>query len=66
MSGRSAGMALLGIIAFGGLGLSGYMFLKYEFLSPITPTQDSGLILVGLWDDLSRNTDYTPWDSTGT
>ncbi|KKL96217.1 hypothetical protein LCGC14_1846690 [marine sediment metagenome] len=66
MSGRSAGMALLGIIAFGGLGLSGYMFLKYEFLSPMTPTQDSGLILVGLWDDLSRNTDYTPWDSTGT
>ncbi len=66
MSGRSAGVILLGIIAFGGLGLSGYLFLKYEFLSPITPTPDSGLVLVGLWEDLARNTNYAPWDLTGT
>jgi len=62
MSCRSAGTVLLGIIALVGLGLSGYMFLKYEFLSPITPTKDSGLILVGFWDDLDENTDYTPWN----
>ncbi len=61
MSGRSGGMILLGIIALAGLGLSGYMFLKYEFLSP---TKDSGLILVGLWDNLNENLDYTPHDST--
>jgi hypothetical protein len=66
MSGRSAGVILLGLIAIGGLGLSGYLFLKYEFLSPLTPTQDSGLVLVGMWDDLARNTDYAPWDLTGT
>ena len=61
MSSRSGGMILLGIIALAGLGLSGYMFLKYEFLSP---TNDSGLILVGLWDNLNENLDYTPYDST--
>ncbi len=59
-------MVLLGIIALAGFGLSGYMFLKYEFLSPVSPTKDSGLILVGLWNDLSKNTDFTPsnlnWD----
>ncbi len=62
MSGRSAGMVLLGIIAITGLGLSGYMFLKYEFLSPTN--KNSGLLLVGLWDNLNENTDYTPHDST--
>ncbi|HUW89067.1 MAG TPA: hypothetical protein VMV43_00960 [Candidatus Nanopelagicaceae bacterium] len=60
MSVRSAGMILLGIVALAGLGLSGYMFVKYEFLSPITPTKDSGLTLVGLWDDLNQNTNYAP------
>ncbi len=63
MSGRSAGMVLLGIIAIAGIGLSGYMFLKYEFLSPISFAKDSGLILVGLWDNLDENTDYAPYDS---
>ncbi len=63
MSGRSVSMVLLGIIAIGGLSLSGYMFMRYEFLSPITPTNDSGLILVGLWNNLNMNLDYTPYDS---
>ena len=57
-------MVLLGIIALAGLGLSGYMFVKDEFLSPTTPTKDSGLILVGLWDDLDYNADYAPWNTT--
>jgi len=64
MSSRSTGTVLLGIIALAGIGLSGYMFVKYEFLSPITPTKDSGLILVGLWDDLYSNADYAPWNTT--
>ena len=62
MSGRSAGMVLLGIIALAGVGMSGYMLLKYEFISPSTPSGDSGLILVGLWDDLDTSMDYPPWD----
>ena len=63
MSGRSASMVLLGIVAFAGLGLSGYLFLKYETLSPQTPTNDSGLILVGLWNNINMNLDYPPYDS---
>lgn len=63
MSGRSASMVLLGIIALAGLGLSGYLFLKYESLSPLTPTNDSGLILVGLWNNINMNLDYPPYDS---
>ncbi|MHA1978814.1 MAG: hypothetical protein ACW98I_18070 [Candidatus Hodarchaeales archaeon] len=27
------------------------------------PTKDSGLILVGLWDDLDENKDYAPWNA---
>lgn len=64
MSGRSAGMVLLGIIALAGVGMSGYMLLKYEFINPSTPSEDSGLILVGLWGDLDRSMDYPPWDET--
>jgi hypothetical protein len=48
MSGRRAGMVLLGTIALAGVGMSGYLLLKYEFMSPNTPSADSGLILVGL------------------
>ena len=62
MSSRSAGMVLLGIIALAGVGMSGYMLLKYEFISPNTPSADSGLILVGLWDDLDTSMVYPPWD----
>jgi len=62
MSGRRAGMVLLGTIALAGVGMSGYLLLKYEFMSPNTPSADSGLILVGLWDDLDTNMDYPPWN----
>lgn len=65
MSGRSAGMVLLGIIALTGVFMSGYLLLKYEFISPSTPSADSGLILVGLWDDLDTNMNYPPWDDGG-
>ena len=64
MSGRRAGMVLLGTIALAGVGMSGYLLLKYEFMSPNTPSADSWLILVGLWDDLETNMDYPPWDET--
>ena len=59
MSERSTGVIILGILAIAGLGLSGYMFAKYEFLSPVT---DNGSILVGSWEDLYRNMDYAPYD----
>jgi len=59
MSERKGAMVLLGIITIAALGLSGYMFVKNEiFAAPGTTTQDSGLILVELWDDLAKNKEY--------
>jgi len=66
MSERKGGIILIGIIAFAALGFSGYMFVKNEFIDIPGPTSpDSGLTLVGLWDDFSKNTEYPP-DSTDT
>jgi len=62
MSERKGAMVLLGIITIAALGLSGYMFIKNEIIAaPGTTTQDSGLILVGLWDDLAKNKEYAPY-----
>ena len=61
MSDRSTGTIVLGIIAIAGLGLSGFMFIKDNILFPAS---DTGLVLVGLWDDLESNRDYAP-DNTG-
>ena len=62
MSERKGGMLLLGIIAIAALGLSGYMFVKNEiFTTPGTTTPENGLILVGLWDDFTKNKEYAPY-----
>ena len=64
MSERKGGMILLGIIAFAALGVSGYMFIDDQFLSVDPPDPpDNGLILVGLWDDLATNKDYSPYNT---
>ena len=66
MSERKGGIILIGIIALAALGFSGYMFLKDEFIDIPGPTSpDTGLTLVGLWDDFSRNQEYLP-DTTNT
>jgi len=54
MSDKSIGTILLGIIAIAGLGLSGLIFIKDNILFPAS---DTGLVLVGLWDDFEENTD---------
>jgi len=67
MGERKGAMVLLGIITIAALGLSGYMFVKNEILStPGATSPDSGLTLVGLWDDLAKNKDYPPYDSDDT
>jgi hypothetical protein len=63
MSDRSIGTIILGIIAIAGLGLSGFMFIKDNILFPVS---DTGLVLVGLWDDLDRNTDYASYNTNST
>ena len=55
MSDRNTGTIILGIIAIAGLGLSGFMFIRDTLSSP---SKDTGLVLVGLWDDLDRNMGY--------
>ena len=55
MSDRSTGSILIGIIAVAALGLSGFMFVKNEIFFP---TSDTGLMLVGIWEDLEYNTGY--------
>lgn len=59
MSNRSFGVIVVGILAVIGVGLSGYMFIKNEMLFP---RFGSNLTLVGLWEDLDRNTDYPPYE----
>ena len=65
MSERKGATILLGIIAISALGFSGYMFVDDLFFSSSTPdsTPDSGLILVGVWDNLVENKEYAPYDS---
>ena len=61
MSERKGAIILIGIIAIGALGFSGYMFVTNElFVTPEATPPDSGLILVGLWEDFSKNTEYAP------
>lgn len=60
MSERKGAIILLWIIAVGSLGFSGYMFVKNEVFSAPEGT-DSGLTLVGLWDDLATNKEYAPY-----
>ena len=63
MSERKVGIILIGIIAIGALGFSGYMFFKNEIFAtpPGDAPPDSGLTLVGLWEDLVKNKEYTPY-----
>ena len=57
MSDKSTGTILLGIIAIAGLGLSGFMFVKNEI---VFPSSDTGLLLVGAWNDLDYNIAHAP------
>ena len=57
MSDKSTGTIILGIIAIAGLGLSGFMFVKYEI---VFPSSDTGLLLVGVWNDLDYNVAHAP------
>ncbi|MHA1878504.1 MAG: hypothetical protein ACTSUC_18840 [Promethearchaeota archaeon] len=59
MSERKGATFLLGIIAISALGLSGYMLVDNLVFSTTTP--DSGLTLVGLWDDLTKNKEFAPF-----
>jgi len=61
MSDRKGSIVLLFIIAIGALGFSGYLAFDKFFLTP-EPT-DEGLILVGLWNNLVKNTDFAPWNN---
>ena len=60
MSERKSAIILLWIVAVGSLGFSGYTFVKNEFFSTPGGT-DSGLTLVGLWDDLAKNKEFAPF-----
>ncbi len=62
MSERKGAIILLWIIAFGSIGLSGYMFVKNEVFSAPGDT-DSGLTLMGLWDDLAKNKEFAPYNT---
>jgi hypothetical protein len=63
MSERKGATVLLAIIAIAALGFSGYLFIKNEIIAaPGTTTPNSGLILVGLWDNLEKNTEYDPYN----
>lgn len=62
MSDRKGSIVLLFIIALAALGFSGYLAFDKFFLTP-EPTDD-GLILIGLWNDLERNTDFYPWNES--
>ncbi len=66
MSERKGAIILLWIVAFGSLGFSGYLFVKNEIFSAPSPdsgvtSPDSGLTLVGLWDDLAKNKEFAPY-----
>ena len=66
MSERKGAIILLWIVAFGSLGFSGYLFVKNEIFSAPSPdsgvtSPDSGLTLVGLWDDLAKNKEFAPF-----
>ena len=63
MSERKGAIILIGIIAIGALGFSGYIFVDNTFLSTAPPDSppDSGLTLVGLWDDLVKNKEFAPF-----
>lgn len=50
----NASIIIFGIISMAALGLS-----LYTFFSP--QSSDSGLKIVGIWDDLDQNIDYAPY-----
>ncbi|MFX1568899.1 MAG: hypothetical protein ACFFCV_11105 [Promethearchaeota archaeon] len=52
---RNKGTIIFGIISIIALGLSLYMFIWPQ-------STDTGLKLVGIWDDLDENTDYSPYN----
>jgi hypothetical protein len=62
MSKNTAGFVILGIISIAGLGLGGYTY----YMTLVSPqiVEKQGLILVGLWDELDYNTDFTPYITT--
>jgi len=62
MSKNTAGFVILGIISIAGLGLGGYTY--YTRLVSPQIVEKQGLILVGLWDELDYNTDFTPYITT--
>jgi hypothetical protein len=62
MSERKGAIILIGIIATAALGFSGYLFLRNEILAT---SPESGLTLVGLWDEFTVNKEFVPDTSDG-
>ena len=61
--GKNTGVIIiLSIISLTGLGLGGYTFITTVVSPQVVGNQ--GIILVGLWDELYVNMDYSPYDST--
>lgn len=57
-----SGIIILIIISLTGLGLGGYTFIRT--LAPPLVVENQRLILVGVWDALDDNLDFTPHDFT--
>jgi len=62
MSKNTAGFVILGLISISALGLGGYSSYMTTLSSQIE--EDQGFILIGIWDELYRNTEYPPYTST--
>lgn len=60
MGKNTGAIIILSIISLTGLGLGGYTFIT-TVVSP-QDVGNQGIILVGLWDELYANMDYSPYN----